>query len=178
MVGQTRFFISAPDLHARLGTAAAPLVLDVRAAEAFDGDSGLIVGAVRKPPAEMPRWAAGLPAARTIVLYGQHGGAASADLAAALAARGLDALVLEGGMARWRELGLPTRRKRAASPSRWVTRERPKVDRIACPWLVRRFIDPDAVFLYVPSDAVTEAAAREEATPYDVAGAEFGHAGE
>lgn len=178
MVGPSRFSISAPDLHARLGTAAAPLVLDVRLDEAYDADSALIAGAVRKPPAEMPRWSAGLPAARTIVLYCQHGGAVSADLAAVLAARGLDALVLEGGMARWRELGLPTRRKRGASPSRWVTRERPKVDRIACPWLVRRFIDPDAAFLYVPSDAVADTAAKKEATPYDVAGAEFGHVGE
>jgi rhodanese-related sulfurtransferase len=178
MAGPSRYFISPPDLHARLGTAAAPLVLDVRAADSFDADSALIAGAVRKPPADAPRWGAGLPAGRTIVLYCQQGGAVSADLAAALAARGLDALVLEGGMARWRALGLPTRRKRGASPGRWVTRERPKVDRIACPWLVRRFIDPDAAFLYVPGAAVAEVAARDDATPYDVAGAEFGHVGE
>ena len=62
-------------------------------------------------------------------------------------------------------------------PSRWITRERPKIDRIACPWLVRRFIDASAVFLYVPSDRVLEAAARERAIPYDIPGVRFTHRG-
>ncbi|SIT45691.1 conserved hypothetical protein [Paraburkholderia piptadeniae] len=61
---------------------------------------------------------------------------------------------------------------------RWVTRERPKVDRIACPWLVQRFIDPDAEFLYVPRDDVMQVAAETEATPYDVPDVELGHHGE
>jgi hypothetical protein len=58
---------------------------------------------------------------------------------------------------------------------KWVTRERPKVDRIACPWLIRRFVDRDAVFLYVPRGEVQTVAEREGATPYDVSGAELGH---
>jgi len=58
---------------------------------------------------------------------------------------------------------------------KWVTRERPKVDRIACPWLIMRFVDKDAVFLYLPGDQVQTAAEREGATPYDVSGAELGH---
>ena len=61
---------------------------------------------------------------------------------------------------------------------KWVTRERPKVDRIACPWLIKRFVDPDAEFLYVPGDRVAAVAQREGATPYDVAGAELGHHGQ
>lgn len=61
---------------------------------------------------------------------------------------------------------------------KWVTRERPKVDRIACPWLIRRFIDPEAEFLYAPSDQVNAVAEREGATPYDIAGAELGHHGD
>jgi hypothetical protein len=61
---------------------------------------------------------------------------------------------------------------------KWVTRERPKVDRIACPWLIKRFVDPDAQFLYVPVDQVAVVAEREGATPYDVAGAELGHHGD
>jgi hypothetical protein len=61
---------------------------------------------------------------------------------------------------------------------KWVTRERPKVDRIACPWLIKRFVDPDAEFLYVPTDQVQPVAEREHATPYDVAGAELGHHGD
>jgi len=58
---------------------------------------------------------------------------------------------------------------------RWVTRERPKTDRIACPWLIRRFIDPDAEILYVPADQVIEVAARESARSFDAPGAEFTH---
>jgi hypothetical protein len=59
-----------------------------------------------------------------------------------------------------------------------VTRERPKVDRIACPWLIRRFVDPEATFLYVPSAQVRDIAQRHGAIPYDIDGAEFGHVGE
>jgi hypothetical protein len=60
----------------------------------------------------------------------------------------------------------------------WITRERPKIDRIACPWLVARFVDPDAEFLYVPSADVQRVAAQTGAIPYDVPGAELGHVGE
>jgi hypothetical protein len=61
---------------------------------------------------------------------------------------------------------------------KWVTRERPKVDRIACPWLIKRFVDPEAEFLYVPADQVSAVAEREAATPCDVPGAELGHHGD
>lgn len=63
-------------------------------------------------------------------------------------------------------------------PTRWVTRERPKIDRIACPWLIRRFIDPDAQFLYVPTSDVFAVAERERAIAYDIPGAEFSHVGD
>ena len=62
--------------------------------------------------------------------------------------------------------------------SRWVTRERPKIDRIACPWLIRHFIDPRAQFLYVAAGEVLAAAERERAVPYDVPGVRFSHRGE
>lgn len=61
---------------------------------------------------------------------------------------------------------------------KWVTRERPKVDRIACPWLIKRFVDPEAEFLFVPGNEVMMVAEREGATPYDVEGAELGHQGD
>lgn len=64
------------------------------------------------------------------------------------------------------------------SNSRWVTRERPKIDRIACPWLIRRFIDPRAEFLYVPSAEVRAVAKAERAIPYDVPDVQFSHRGE
>jgi len=60
---------------------------------------------------------------------------------------------------------------------KWITREHPRVDRVACPWLIQRFIDRDAEFLYVPTDQVAAEAARTGATPYDVSGAELGHHG-
>ena len=60
---------------------------------------------------------------------------------------------------------------------KWVTRERVKVDRVACPWLIRKFVDPQAEFLFVPADQVPEVAAREGAVPFDVPGVEFGHHG-
>ena len=60
---------------------------------------------------------------------------------------------------------------------KWVTRERVKVDRVACPWLIRKFIDPQAEFLFVPEDKVLEVAKREGASPFDVKGVEFGHHG-
>jgi hypothetical protein len=58
---------------------------------------------------------------------------------------------------------------------KWVTRKNAKVDRVACPWLIRRFVDPEAEFLYVPDEEVLDAAEREGAIPYDVAGVELGH---
>ncbi|MBV8469707.1 MAG: chromate resistance protein [Burkholderiaceae bacterium] len=60
----------------------------------------------------------------------------------------------------------------------WITRERPKIDRIACPWLVTRFIDPTAEFLYVPAEDVLRIAAETCATPYDIPGVEMSHVGE
>ena len=58
---------------------------------------------------------------------------------------------------------------------KWVTRDKAKVDRIACPWLINRFVDHEAVFLFVPAEKIQEVAKREDATPFDVAGAELGH---
>jgi hypothetical protein len=60
---------------------------------------------------------------------------------------------------------------------KWVTRERVKVDRVACPWLIRKFIDPHAEFLFVPTENVMDVAKREGAVPFDVQGVEFGHHG-
>ena len=61
---------------------------------------------------------------------------------------------------------------------KWITRERPKIDRIACPWLVRRFIDKDAEFLYVPASDVIRLATEIDAVPYDIPGVELSHEGE
>jgi hypothetical protein len=61
---------------------------------------------------------------------------------------------------------------------KWITRERPKIDRIACPWLISRFVDKDAEFLYVPKDIVLAKAKELDAIPYDIAGVEYSHEGD
>ncbi|SFM87487.1 chromate resistance protein ChrB domain-containing protein [Rugamonas rubra] len=61
---------------------------------------------------------------------------------------------------------------------KWITRERPKIDRIACPWLIKRFIDPHAEFLYVPAQEVLRRATSDDVIPYDIPGVELGHEGE
>src|SRR5690348_16394836 len=61
---------------------------------------------------------------------------------------------------------------------KWITREKVKVDRVACPWLIRKFVDPQALFLFVPADQVMAVAEREGATPFDVKGVELGHHGQ
>ena len=61
---------------------------------------------------------------------------------------------------------------------KWITRERPKIDRIACPWLIKRFVDPEAEFIYVPKDKVFEEAQRLNAIPFDIPGAEYTHYGD
>jgi hypothetical protein len=60
----------------------------------------------------------------------------------------------------------------------WITRERPKIDRIACPWLIKRFVDPEAVFVFVPKEKVFEKASEMNAIPYDIPGAEYSHYGD
>src|SRR4029079_2148464 len=64
---------------------------------------------------------------------------------------------------------------RKEPPMKWITRERVKVDRVACPWLIGKFVDPDAEFLFVPKEQVLEVAGREGAIPFDVEGVELGH---
>jgi rhodanese-related sulfurtransferase len=170
--------ISPDDLHARLGTAAAALLFDVRRPEAFQADDKLIVGAVYRPPAEVERWRVNLPPGRPVVAYCVRGHEVSQGVAAALQAAGIAAAYLEGGITAWTEKNLPTRKNLGSGADKWVTRERPKIDRIACPWLIARFINPNAEFIYVAASDVLAVARQRGATPYDIAGVEFGHVGE
>jgi rhodanese-related sulfurtransferase len=169
--------ISASELYARIGTAAAPLIVDVRRPAAFDTADNLIAGAFHCLPENVAQWQADLPRARPVVVYCVHGHEVSQRVAAELRARGFAASFLQGGITAWASAGLPTQRKLAAPARRWITRERPKIDRIACPWLIARFIDPRSEFLYVPASDVIAAAKRLSATPYDIDGVEFTHDG-
>jgi len=179
MDAQGRFSISPQALYVRLGTESAPIVVDVRRSPAFDADDKIMVGAVRRLPEAVDHWRRELPEGRSVVVYCAHGQEVSQNTAAALRAAESDACYLEHGITGWSEAGLPRRRKLGAGSDGWVTRERPKIDRIACPWLIRRFIDPEARFLFAPTDRVFTVAAETGATAYDIPGAEpFSHDGE
>jgi rhodanese-related sulfurtransferase len=178
MDGTKTHSISSTDLYVRLGTAAAPLLIDVRRDDAFAADDKLIIGAVHRRPDDVAGWQKHLPASRQIVAYCVHGREVSQGVAAALRNAGTQAAYLEGGIADWKERHLPTRRKRDASENKWVTREHPKIDRIACPWLISRFVNPDAQFIYVPPGDVAKVAADVGGTPYDIKEVQFGHVGD
>jgi rhodanese-related sulfurtransferase len=169
--------ISIETLAACQGRTLRPLIIDVRRAERYDEADLVIPGAIRRDPADVGQWWEALELARPIVVYCVHGHEVGRNTAAYLRDRGYPASFLEDGIEGWIAAGKPVAPKPPA-PSVWVTRERPKIDRIACPWLVRRFIDPDARFLYVPPTEVLKVAAETGATPYDVPGVEFTHVGE
>ena len=170
--------ISSTELHEHLGTASAPVLVDMRRDDAFGLDGRLIVGAFHRSPGDVERWSRELTPDRPVVAYCVHGHEVSQGVVARLRQAGIKAAFLEGGIAAWKEQGLPTRKNLGAIENKWVTRERPKIDRIACPWLVSRFINPLATFLYVPADQVINVAKQEDATPYDIKDVEFGHVGE
>ncbi|MBK8072406.1 MAG: chromate resistance protein [Ramlibacter sp.] len=189
-------FISPIDLRARLGRADAPMLLDVRREGKFATSPRLLAGAVRCAPEDVALLAATQPP-REVVVYCVYGHNVSADAVAALRAAGWPAMALAGGiesgqdgvdtpqdLARWRAAPPPSIAKRpdlgvtGEQPSRWITRERPKIDRIACPWLIRRFIDPRAEFFYVPTAQVSSEAARLKAVAYDIPNAPITHVGE
>ena len=173
--------IAPLSLYARLGRADAPLLLDVRKQPAFEEDPLMIAGAIR-PEGDPVAFARDLERGRPVVAYCVKGHEVSQEACAALARAGFDSAYLEGGIKAWREANLPTMRKRpdwrVPGGSRWITRERPKVDRIACPWLIRRFIDPLATFDYVPAARVLADAPALGAVPYDIPGAVVSHRGE
>jgi rhodanese-related sulfurtransferase len=171
--------ISASDLRKQLSGGGAPIVIDVRRQPAFMASGEMVSGALRRDPEKVGSWAKTLPAASSVVVYCVHGHEVSQKAAAALKQLGLNASYLEGGIEEgWKALGAPLDRKPANGSTRWITRERPKIDRIACPWLIARFVDPEAEFLYVPTEAVLSAAKDKDAVPYDVADVHFTHDGE
>lgn len=175
--------IAADVLYRLLGGPHCPLIVDVRKAGAFDADDSMLPGALRVPPESVASWSS-TTHTKAIVVYCVHGHEVSQDAAKALLARGYRARFLEGGMDLWREIGLPVMRKSTEfgiprdRATRWITRERPKIDRIACPWLVKRFIDPRAEFLYVPTSEVFDAAKTRQAIAYDIPGAPLEHDGD
>ena len=170
--------ISVPDLRRAIGSGSPPIVIDVRRPPAFNDSDVLISGALRRNPETVQAWVESLPRASAVVVYCVRGHEVSQGAAAALNQAGIAARYLEGGIEAWKAADAALDHKPANSPTRWVTRERPKIDRIACPWLVARFVDADAQFLYVPAKEVLDTAKQRDAIPYDVANVHFTHEGE
>jgi rhodanese-related sulfurtransferase len=173
--------LSCDALYAQLGLPESPTLIDVRNEVDYRARPVLIPGARRGIPDDVAGWARSLPRDRPITVYCKRGGDVSMGAAASLTALGYPVSILEGGIERWTAAGHATIRVRpelnVPGASRWVTRERPKIDRLACPWLVRRFIDQDALFFYTPAHRVRSEAQALDAQPYDIADVLFSHRG-
>lgn len=174
--------ITPEKLNRIVGTPNAPTIIDVRNDEDFAADPRLIPGSRRRDYRAVAEWAEELVGPS--VVFCQKGQKLGHGVAAHLRAVGKAAEILEGGFEAWRasraalvpEEKLPSRDSRGRTV--WVTRARPKVDRIACPWLIRRFVDPSAVFLFVPSAEVAAVADRFNAAPFDIEEAYWSHRGD
>jgi rhodanese-related sulfurtransferase len=165
--------ISVSQLSRLVGLPGAPVLIDARAEREFASEPRHIPTALRHDSRDVSNWAMRY-AGRSIVVICQDGKAFSPAAAAWLRHEGLEAQTLEGGYEAWRADRQPLLRAGKIPPrdaegrTIWVTRARPKVVRIACPWLIRRFIDPGAVFLFVAPSEVRAVADHMKATPFDV----------
>jgi rhodanese-related sulfurtransferase len=172
--------ISSDKLFRLIGTARAPALIDVRTDEEFAAEAKLIPGATRRSHRNVQDWATGL-VGRSVIVICRDGGGLSEGVAAWLRHSGVSAETLEGGHTGWKHAELPTvaadklPERDARGRTVWVTRSRPKIDRIACPWLIRRFVDPSAVFLFVTPAEIDAVAARFGAAPFDVENVFWSH---
>jgi rhodanese-related sulfurtransferase len=170
-------------LKEHIGAPQRTQILDVRKAEDFALSDHLIAGAIRWDYLTDESQPVGLTTDVPVVAYCVKGAHVGVTAAEKLTTMGYTASYLEGGIRSWAEGNAPTVKKRpdlgvtGETVSRWVTRTRPKIDRIACPWLVRRFVDPQAQFFYVPLDQVFDFAAKNHAIAYDIPGAPLKHDG-
>lgn len=177
------FTTIAPNQLARLiGTPRCPALIDVRIDEDFDLDPRLIPGSHRRPYGKITDWAAQYNG-HTAVVICRRGKKLSEGVAAWLRGAGIAAEVLEGGFDAWAQANLPAvpaavlPQGNGQGRTVWVTRARPKIDRLACPWLIRRFVDPGAVFLFVAPTEVTAVAEKFHATSFDVKDTFWSHRG-
>ena len=166
-----------------IGTLTCPVVVDVRTDQDAADVPFLIPGSVRRPHDFVEDWGPEY-AGHNVVAVCAHGGGVSAGVAAWLRATGIGAETLEGGIEAWTRAGHPTVPEASLPPrdglgrTLWVTRARPKVDRIACPWLIRRFLDPHARILFVDPDEVVNVARESGGVPFDIKDIELSHVGE
>ncbi|HQU68653.1 MAG TPA: sulfurtransferase/chromate resistance protein [Albidovulum sp.] len=173
--------ITPSQLLRLIGTPDAPAIVDVRDKDDFAADPRLLPGACRSAHDRVTALVPDL-AGRSAIVICQHGRKLSEGAAAILRVHGIAAESLEGGWLAAMQAGLPAIPAQLlpapGETSLWVTRARPKIDRIACPWLIRRFIDPRAQFLFVAASEVAGVADRFGATPFDIEGVTLSHRGE
>jgi rhodanese-related sulfurtransferase len=170
--------ISVAQLGRLVGTPDAPVLVDVRIDNDHAADPRMIPASFRRDYRTASSWADEY-AGRSVVVICQRGQKLSQGVAAWLRHAGAHAENLEGGSEAWvaakglliQPDHMPERDGKGRTV--WVTRARPKIDRIACPWLIRRFIDPSAVFLFVSPPEVVDVADRFQATPFDIEGGIF-----
>jgi rhodanese-related sulfurtransferase len=166
-----------------VGTPNAPLIIDVRTEEDFAADPRYIPASLKRNHETVSIWGKD-HVGKFIVVVCQRGAKLSEGTAAWLRHYNANAVALEGGFVAWAEgklalvpsAQLPERT--AAGHTLWVTRSRPKIDRIACPWLIRRFVDPSAVFLFVAQQEVLAVAERFNATAFDIENTYWSHRGD
>ncbi len=173
--------ISVENLLPSIGTAACPELVDVRRADAYAAATDILPTAVWRDPAAAHAWIPGYAQGADVVVYCVHGHQVSQGIATLLAAAGVRARYLHGGIEGYRAAGGLTVAKSAIAdgrPSRWITRERPKIDRIACPWLIRRFVDRNAAIHFVAADWVSAVAKEIDAIAFDIPDTAFSHRGD
>ncbi|MDX8518605.1 sulfurtransferase/chromate resistance protein [Mesorhizobium dulcispinae] len=175
--------ITVPQLSRLVGLPDAPVLVDVRIDDDYQADPRLLPASYRRDFKAVSSWAAEFSGSKVVVIC-QRGQKLSQGVAAWLRHEGIAAESLEGGFEAWAEAKAPVVKASAVPPrdergrTVWVTRSRPKVDRIACPWLIRRFVDPKAVFLFVDPAEVPLVAERFAAVPFDIEGVFWSHRGD
>jgi rhodanese-related sulfurtransferase len=167
---------SVQTLRALQGAPFPPTIIDVRRRSAFERDPVRVPMSLRRDPEAIDTWLSGIEAWRPVIVYCVRGHDVGQAAAARLVAHGLDARYLEGGLEAWRAAAGPV--EPWTPPTKWVTRDRPKIDRIACPWLIRRFIDASAEIFYAPRADVMAFAGWHDAIPFDVPDVAYTHVGE
>ena len=175
--------ISSEKLSRLIGTASAPALVDVRIDDHFAADPRLIPGAIRHSHEDVAHWGDHYADQSAIVIC-LRGQKLAQGTAAWLRHANVAAETLEGGFEAWKAAKLPLV-PTAKLPERdrhgrtiWVTRARPKIDRIACPWLIRRFVDPHAVFLFVAPSEVPAVGEHFNAAPFDIENTFWSHRGQ
>jgi rhodanese-related sulfurtransferase len=168
--------ITSQELAQSLDPLVRPIIVDVRRESGYRDNPRMLPWAIRRLPDEVGQWMTALEIGRPVIVYCVHGHEVSQGAASALAAAGFDAAYLDGGVEGWAGAGLRLENPRTDRKP-WVTRARPKIDRVACPWLVRRFVDADAQFVFVPPQDVISTAAKLDGIAYDVPDVAFTHVG-